>query len=89
MNNGLESCERNRSWPMPIYRSDGWKQRQAGLSICGQRCEPGKSVIRSSIVTNCTAMSDVSTIKSIINLWKEKSVYDLEVRNLYPRWIAH
>jgi hypothetical protein len=84
MNSGLERCERKWSWPMAIYRSDGWKQRQKGMSICGQRCEPGKSGIRSGIVTNCTAMTVVSSVKSIINLWKEKSGYDLEVRNLYP-----
>ena len=67
MNNGLEMCERKRSWPMPIYRSGDWKQRQTELSIYWQRCEPGKSGIRSGIVTNCTALSDVSTGKSIIN----------------------
>jgi len=89
MNNGLERCERKRSWPMPIYHSDDWKQRQAGLSIYRQRCETGNSGIRSGIVTNWTALSDVSTVKSIINLRREKSVYDSKVRNLYPAWIAH
>jgi hypothetical protein len=86
---GLERCERKQSWPIPINRSDCWKQRQAGLSICGQRCDPGTSGIRSGIVTNRTAMSDVSTVKTIINLWKEKRESDLEVRILYPPWIAH
>lgn len=60
-----------------------------GLSIYWQRCEPGKSGIRIGIVTNCTALSDVSTAKSIINLRKERNVYDLKVRNLYPPWIGH